>query len=36
VVTKDVPPDSLVVGAPAKVKKNLKEETQVAAEASKE
>jgi bifunctional UDP-N-acetylglucosamine pyrophosphorylase/glucosamine-1-phosphate N-acetyltransferase len=26
VVIKDVPPDSLVVGAPAKVKKNLKEE----------
>jgi len=26
VVTKDVPPDSLVVGAPAKVKRNLKEE----------
>jgi bifunctional UDP-N-acetylglucosamine pyrophosphorylase/glucosamine-1-phosphate N-acetyltransferase len=26
VVTKDVPPNSLVVGAPAKVKKNLKEE----------
>ena len=25
VVTKDVPPDSLVVGAPAKVKKNLKD-----------
>ncbi len=25
VVTKDVPPDSLVVGAPAKVKRNLKE-----------
>lgn len=27
VVTKDVPPDSLVVGAPARVIKNLKEET---------
>ena len=26
VVTKDVPPDTLVVGAPARVKKNLKEE----------
>ena len=26
VVTKDVPPDSLVVGAPARVKKNLKED----------
>jgi bifunctional UDP-N-acetylglucosamine pyrophosphorylase/glucosamine-1-phosphate N-acetyltransferase len=25
VVTKDVPPDSLVVGAPARVKKNLKD-----------
>lgn len=27
VVTKDVPPDSLVVGAPAKIRKNFKEET---------
>ena len=26
VVTKDVPPDTLVVGVPAKVKKNLKEQ----------
>ena len=36
VVIKDVPPDSLVVGAPARVKKNLKEESQTTAEASKE
>jgi bifunctional UDP-N-acetylglucosamine pyrophosphorylase/glucosamine-1-phosphate N-acetyltransferase len=36
VVTRDVPPDSLVVGAPAKVKRNLKEESQLTAEASKE
>jgi bifunctional UDP-N-acetylglucosamine pyrophosphorylase/glucosamine-1-phosphate N-acetyltransferase len=35
VVTKDVPPDSLVVGAPAKVKKNLKEtETETAKSES--
>ena len=36
VVTKDVPPDTLVAGVPAKVKKNLKEETRATAEASKE
>jgi len=36
VVTKDVPPDTLVAGVPAKVKKNLKEETRAIAEASKE
>ncbi len=36
VVTRDVPPDSLVVGAPARVKKNFREETLPIAEASKE
>ncbi len=36
VVTKDVLPDTLVAGVPAKVKKNLKEETGATAEASKE
>jgi bifunctional UDP-N-acetylglucosamine pyrophosphorylase/glucosamine-1-phosphate N-acetyltransferase len=36
VVTKDVLPDTLVAGVPAKVKKNLKEETRETAEASKE
>jgi len=32
VVTKDVPPDSLVAGVPAQVKKNLKEETEADSE----
>ncbi len=36
VVTKDVPPDSLVAGVPATIKKNLKEETRLTAEASKD
>lgn len=36
VVTKDVPADTLVAGVPAKVKKNLREETRATAEASKE
>ncbi|MDQ6787187.1 MAG: bifunctional UDP-N-acetylglucosamine diphosphorylase/glucosamine-1-phosphate N-acetyltransferase GlmU [Acidobacteriota bacterium] len=36
VVTKDVPADSLVAGVPAQVKKSLKEESQLTAEASKE
>ncbi len=36
VVTKDVLPDTLVAGVPAKVKKNLKEKTGATAEASKE
>ena len=36
VVTRDVPADSLVAGVPAKLKKNLKEESQKTAEASKE
>ncbi|MDQ3714087.1 MAG: bifunctional UDP-N-acetylglucosamine diphosphorylase/glucosamine-1-phosphate N-acetyltransferase GlmU [Acidobacteriota bacterium] len=31
VVTKDVPPDSLVAGVPARVKKSLKEESQIVA-----
>ncbi len=33
VVTRDVPPDTLVVGAPAKVKKNLREEETKSVEA---